>query len=64
MAAAFAEQERSDRLEAHRAWIRLLLSEYYDPMYNYQMSQRDGTRLFRGSRDAVIAAAEARCSDG
>lgn len=55
---AFAEQWRSGSVEAHRAWIERLLTEYYDPMYAYQMAQRQGRRLFVGSREALIAFAE------
>ncbi|MBL4607309.1 MAG: tRNA 2-selenouridine(34) synthase MnmH [Pseudomonadales bacterium] len=35
--------------------IRLLLSEYYDPMYTYQFSKRDGNIVFRGNREEVVA---------
>ena len=55
MAAAFAEQRQVGSLELHREWITTLLQEYYDPMYEYQLAQRDGMELFRGNRDAVIA---------
>ena len=54
MAAAFAEQESTGDLALHREWISTLLQQYYDPMYDYQLGQRDGEVLFRGNRDAVI----------
>jgi tRNA 2-selenouridine synthase len=54
MAAAFAAQEAGGDLALHRQWIASLLEDYYDPMYEYQLDQRDGEVLFRGSRDAVI----------
>jgi tRNA 2-selenouridine synthase len=38
----------------HRQWIELLLVKYYDPMYEYQMSNRDGKVLARGTRDEII----------
>lgn len=60
---AFDEQSRSGDVDGHRAWIRILLSEYYDPMYDYQMSQREGRRLFSGSRQAVIDYARASVAD-
>ena len=53
--AAFAEQWRSGSPVAHRAWIATLLEKYYDPMYEYQLAQRAGRQLFRGSRDEVVA---------
>lgn len=54
MAAAFAEQRSSGDLTLHREWISTLLEQYYDPMYDYQLGQRDGEVLFRGNRDAVV----------
>ena len=32
----------------HREWIAALLEKYYDPMYDYQLSSREG-KLFRGT---------------
>lgn len=52
--AAFAEQWRSGELCAHRRWIAVLLQQYYDPMYEYQLAQRCGERLFQGDRQAVL----------
>lgn len=46
---------RSGDPEAHRDWIRTLLSEYYDPMYDYQLSKRDTPVLFTGTRQEVTA---------
>jgi len=54
MAAAFARQHSEGGMELHREWIRILLNDYYDPMYEYQLGQREGAELFRGSREAVI----------
>lgn len=51
---AFDEQEAGGGSDAHRAWIAILLGEYYDPMYEYQMSRRTGQRLLVASRDAVV----------
>lgn len=55
MARAFAAQRAERDLSRHREWIRFLLEKYYDPMYEYQLRQRQGDVLFRGDRDAVIA---------
>jgi tRNA 2-selenouridine synthase len=54
MEAAFAAQVAGRGIDAHRAWIDALLRDYYDPMYRYQLDQRQGEILFRGSRQAVI----------
>lgn len=51
--AAFDRQWRDGDLSGHRAWIGRLLEEYYDPMYEYQLSRREGELLFRGDRQAV-----------
>ncbi len=58
MAAAFDAQTISGDIAGHREWIATLLEGYYDPMYEYQLAQRGGEVLFRGSRDAVVAWAE------
>lgn len=54
MAAAFAAQAARGDVAVHREWITTLLQQYYDPMYEYQLAQRDGAVLFRGDRDAVV----------
>lgn len=38
----------------HRQWIELLLVKYYDPMYEYQIQQRKGRVVARGSREEII----------
>ena len=40
--------------DLHRQWIELLLTQYYDPMYEYQINQRDGAVLARGNRAEII----------
>lgn len=54
MSDAFAAQWSSGDLSGHRAWITRLLEDYYDPMYEYQLQQREGRVLFRGDRPAVV----------
>lgn len=46
---ALAEQRRSGDISLHRSWIALLLTDYYDPMYHYQLQKRDARVLMRGS---------------
>ncbi len=41
--------------EGFRAGFHLLLTEYYDPMYDYMLSKRQGDILFRGSAEEVVA---------
>ena len=40
--------------DAHRAWIGMLLDWYYDPLYDYQLSNKRDRIVFRGNRDAVL----------
>lgn len=54
MAAAFRRQRSSGELDGHREWISFLLEQYYDPMYEYQLQQRQGDVLFSGTRQAVL----------
>lgn len=39
--------------ERHRAWIEILLTDYYDPMYDHQLSKKSERIIFRGSREEV-----------
>ena len=52
--AALARQSEYADSQAHCAWIRPLLSDYYDPMYDHHAQRREGEVLFRGSRDEVM----------
>ncbi len=54
MTRAFEAQWQRGDIAGHCDWIAALLEQYYDPMYDYQLGQRKGRRLFRGTRDAVI----------
>ena len=55
MAGAFARQRSEGKLDEHRQWIGFLLEKYYDPMYEYQLEQRQGEVLFQGDRAALTA---------
>lgn len=59
MQQAFAVSHNDGGVEAHRLWIERLLVDYYDPMYEYQMSRREGDVSGRGDRTAVLAQAAA-----
>ena len=50
---ALHTQERSGSIEAHREWIRPLLTEYYDPMYEHQRLSKATRIVFSGDRKAV-----------
>lgn len=52
---ALDEQVRSGSIDAYRELVELLLREYYDPMYDYQIQERSSQIAFRGSDDEVLA---------
>ncbi|PCM42949.1 tRNA 2-selenouridine(34) synthase MnmH [Marinobacter sp. ANT_B65] len=54
MSQALEQQERSGDVHGHDAWIQSLLQDYYDPMYDYQLSQKQGEIFVRGGPDTVI----------
>lgn len=54
MQQALASQEASGDVELHRGWIQMLLERYYDPMYDWQLSRKQGVIVFRGRRHEVI----------
>jgi tRNA 2-selenouridine synthase len=51
---ALASHARGDA-EPHRAWISILLREYYDPMYDYQLRQHAERIVFRGPPAAALS---------
>lgn len=54
MREALDRQWQFGELERHRDWIRALLTEYYDPMYDYQLSRRDGRVLMQGGFEELV----------
>lgn len=55
MEQALEQQERTSDTSGHHLWIEALLTDYYDPMYDYQLSQKQGRILVRGGPDEVTA---------
>lgn len=51
---ALAAQQHSGDPHAHRGWITRLLTEYYDPMYDYQLQAKRDRVLFEGPPEAVV----------
>ena len=51
----FEEAYHDDILGAHKEWIEILLKEYYDPMYDYQIEKSTIPILFRGDEKEVLA---------
>ena len=48
-------EHRSGNAEAHKAWIEILLRDYYDPMYDYQLQSKERSVVFSGNFDEVAA---------
>lgn len=55
MEAALAEQATTGKTSAHNDWIKSLLTDYYDPMYDYQLSQKSGRIVTAGSAEELVA---------
>lgn len=49
------QQMQGGQLDAHRAWIDILLSQYYDPMYHYQQNKTKERVVFMGNQAEVLA---------
>lgn len=43
-------RHQSGDVDAHREWIERLLVDYYDPMYDYQLSRKQDRIVFKGTR--------------
>lgn len=53
MTAAFLQHSNGNS-SVHKIWIESLLTQYYDPMYDYQLKQKEGRVIARGDRDSMI----------
>ncbi|MGE4262707.1 tRNA 2-selenouridine(34) synthase MnmH [Shewanella sp.] len=53
MTQALQEQQQRNNTALHLEWIALLLTRYYDPMYEYQLQQKAERILFRGDQAAI-----------
>lgn len=47
--------QQNGLLHHHLDWLKPLLSEYYDPMYQYQLSQKSERIIFRGNNAQCLA---------
>lgn len=53
MQIALSHQAKTGDGQLHQAWIEFLLNDYYDPMYDYQISQKRERIVFTGNAQAV-----------
>jgi len=54
LAKALKTQANTGNIQEHEAWITVLLTEYYDPMYAYQIERNKESVIFRGSYTEVL----------
>ena len=47
-------QQRTGDPSAHHEWIQALLENYYDPMYDYQLNQKQGRIAVQGGPETII----------
>ncbi len=50
---ALARQKAGSTVSVYDDWAAYLLTEYYDPMYDYQIEKNSERIVFKGSADAV-----------
>ena len=51
---AYELQKSTSNTIQHKVWIEILLREYYDPMYDYQIAKGDIPIAFEGNFDEVL----------
>jgi len=52
--AALTEHREHGDTNGYRAFIELLLTRYYDPMYDYQLASKQRRVVFTGDADAIV----------
>lgn len=48
------QQQILGNIENFKEWIKVLLVDYYDPMYDYQLSNKQERIVFKGDKDEVL----------
>ena len=48
------QQQKSGDTELHKEWIKVLLVEYYDPMYDYQLNKKQDRVVFQGRENEAL----------
>jgi len=54
MDSAFKQQMKKEDPSLHREWIRILLTEYYDPMYDFQLTKKQHRIKERGTWKEIV----------
>ncbi len=55
MKEALAQQQADGSTQRHEKWIVAMLTQYYDPMYDYQISKKQNRVVFSGDSQQVQA---------
>lgn len=55
MSGALQAQSVSGDSSQHKDWIKILLANYYDPMYDYQLAKKSDRIVFRGNSDEFLS---------
>ncbi len=61
-AALLAHLKHNDT-QGYRQFIAMLLSDYYDPMYDYQLSQKVDRVVFKGNSEQILAWVDSSLDD-
>ncbi len=48
------QQQIAGDTESHKQWIKVLLVDYYDPMYDYQLAKKQQRVVFKGRQSEVL----------
>jgi len=51
---AISNHRKDNDTEKHKEWIHSLLVDYYDPMYDYQLSKKIDRVQFRGDKKSIL----------
>jgi len=51
----YTAQLNGSGTDSHKLWIELLLHDYYDPMYDYQLKKSPIPVIFRGNAEEVLS---------
>jgi tRNA 2-selenouridine synthase len=54
MESALDQQIQHQRVCAHEQWIEAMLTDYYDPMYEYQLASKQARVVFSGDYQQVL----------
>ena len=52
---ALRSGEQEESLQTHSQWIEVMLRDYYDPMYEYQLGKKLQRVVFRGSKEEFFS---------